>query len=468
MGMYIKETIKHHHLVDALLNGKMGLEKEALRALSDSKLALTDHPSGLGDRKIHPYIQTDYGESQPEVITPPLAPYERSYQWLQALNHVLIDSLNEEEYLWPFSVPCKLPADDEIVISKFTSQAEKDYRANTAVKYGKKRQLITGVHINYSFSDELIERLFECQKRFKTLKSFKNELYLTLASNFLRYQWLLIYLFGATPVAEDNLFDSVFFENKDHPTKPMRSLRNSSYGFGNRPGLTVRYDKVDHYVKDIKQAVQLGLLFEEREFYGSVRLRGKSKTTSSLLKDGIQYLEIRSFDNDPFCFAGLSEKTLHFVHLFMLTLVCLPKKASKNEVLIGNQMTQVVASEHPYDTTNLHEEGEWLLDQMQHLVDEYALQKRYNDTVQFAREWLEDPTQTISAQIMRSIEDGNSFLELGERLGRLHKQDRMSDKNLSGFSHLDKNTQNQLFSLLQQGKIVYPEQFANGDNKLSV
>lgn len=466
--MYIKETIKHHHLVDALLNGKVGLEKEALRATSHGKLALTDHPAVLGDRRIHPYIQTDYGESQPEVITPPFTPYYLSYQWLLALSHVLISSLDEEEYLWPFSVPGRLPSDDKIELSKYTSLKEKNYRAKTALKYGKKRQLVSGVHINYSFSDELIEHLFQYQTQFKTFKSFKNELYLILSSNFLRYQWLLIYLFGATPVAEEHLFDSAFFENKNSPTHPMRSIRNSSYGFNNRPGIIVRYDKVEHYVNDIRQAVKLGLLLQEREFYGNIRLRGKRKETSSLLEEGIQYLEIRSFDNDPFCFTGLSEKALHFIHLFILTMFCLPEKASNNKILKGDQVAQHVANENPFDRTILYEEGEWLLDQMQLLIDDLSLPASYNDTVQFAKEWLRDPSQTISAQIMRSLEMGQSFLELGESLGHVHKEKIATKETLSGFSHLDAEMQDKLFLMLQKGEIVHPEQFTSGDNKLSV
>ena len=47
------------------------------------------------------------------------------------------------------------------------------------------------------------------------------------------------------------------------------------------------------------------------------QLRGVVKDSASLLEDGIQYLEMRSFDNNPFEVSGLSEEMLQFVHLFL-------------------------------------------------------------------------------------------------------------------------------------------------------
>lgn len=458
--MNVKGNIKRYHLIGELLNGRIGLERESLRATVQAQLALTAHPAVLGDRTIHPYIQTDYSESQPEVITPPLQPYYLSYEWLRALSHVLLHSLEKEEYLWPFSVPCQLPPDEQILLSTFTSQAEKEYRTQIANKYGKKRQLLTGVHINYSFSDKLVQQLFLIQTDFKTEQEFRDELYLILASNFSHYQWLLTYLFGATPMAEDSFFDAKFFEDRKKPLRPMRSLRNSSYGFSNRPGIVVRYDKVENYVQDIRQAVRLGLLLQEREFYGNIRLRGKEKATNSLLQDGVQYLEIRSFDIDPFTYVGLSEGMFHFVHLFLLTLACLPK-ATNSEVLKGNQNAEYVAGESPYERTDLFEEGKWLLDQMQLLVDQFALPENYNQVVQFAREWLGNPEKTVSARVMRTIEAQGSFLEVGESLGQLHKAERKRDATLPGFHHVDKKVQDELFVLFQKGKIVHQEQLVD-------
>src|SRR5699024_6702488 len=103
---------------------------------------------------------------------------------------------------------------------------------------------------------------------------------------------------------EENFFTGPFFKNKNIPIEPMRSLRNSKFGFTNHPKVIVRYDSIENYVTDLQQAVQAGKLKKEREYYGAVRFRGIVKESVSLLADGIQYLEMRSFDNNPFEISG--------------------------------------------------------------------------------------------------------------------------------------------------------------------
>lgn len=55
-----------------LREGCFGLEKENVRVNQDGTLALTPHPAVFGDKGKHPYITTDFSESQVEMITPPL------------------------------------------------------------------------------------------------------------------------------------------------------------------------------------------------------------------------------------------------------------------------------------------------------------------------------------------------------------------------------------------------------------
>ena len=453
--MNLLQIIKENHLVDLLVNGTFGLEKEGLRAVSPAKLATSMHPESLGNREVNPHIKTDYGEAQPEIITPPLAPYAKAHNWLQTLSYVLLANLPEEEYMWPFSVPCQLPEDERLInISNTTNQELAEYRLYTASKYGKKRQLVNGIHINYSFDSNFLELLFANQQEFETLENMRNELYLKLASNFLRYQWLLVYLFGATPVAEDNFFDAPFFKDQPLPTEPMRSLRNSKYGFTNNPKVTVRYDSVENYAFDLQQAVKEGLLKKEREFYGSVRLRGIVKDSVSLLENGIQYLEIRSFDNDPFEVSGISEENLQFIHLFFITMLCLPEKVDAKETEKGNELTKKVASEHPFSKTTVLEEGYWLLGQMQKVITTFELPYDYAELVNLAAKALEFPEKTIAGQINLILESGTSLLTMGEELGLQHKKDLLSIKALPGFEHLSLAQQLQIVNSLQLGSAI--------------
>lgn len=444
-------TIKNNHLTHLFVNGNFGLEKEGLRATLPFHLAPTMHPESLGDREVNPHIKTDYGEAQPEIITPPLAPYTNAHNWLQSLSKVLSACLPEDEYMWPFSVPCQLPEEQLINISMTTNPELATYRLYTAARYGKKRQLVNGIHINYSFDERFLDRLFAEMNNTETVEQLRDKLYLKLASNFLRYQWLLIYLFGATPVAEADFFDAPFFKNKDLPTEPMRSLRKSQFGFTNDPKVVVRYDSIDHYAGDLQEAVATGVLEKEREYYGDVRLRGKVKDTSSLLEDGIQYLEFRSFDNDPYHISGLTMETLQFVHLFFLTMLTLPDKASPEETEKGNDLTKLVAQENPLSKTALYDEGIWLCKQMTHIVEELALQDGYGELVQNAISQLDQPEMTIAGRIMTDINDDSNLLDFGYALGVEHKKEILAFDGMPGFEHLEPAQAQHLFNIIQMG-----------------
>ena len=63
------------------------------------------------------------------------------------------------------------------------------------------------------------------------------------------YRWLLTYLFGASPIAEEN-----YFKKGDKLIHPVRSLRQSKkYGFGSN--FTPDYTDVESYFARIKRAV---------------------------------------------------------------------------------------------------------------------------------------------------------------------------------------------------------------------
>ena len=53
---------------------------------------------------------------------------------------------------------------------------------------------------------DLVEALFKESDQTDMI-AFKNALYLKLAQNYLRYRWVITYLFGAAPVAEQGFFD---------------------------------------------------------------------------------------------------------------------------------------------------------------------------------------------------------------------------------------------------------------------
>ena len=182
---------------DEILAGSFGIEWESLRAKEDGKLSLTPHPAIFGDKLTNPVITTDFSESQIEIITPTFDTIDEAYDTFSLLADLVNASLPDDEYLWFQSIPCILPYWDRIPIAQYSEDGvdNQKYREDLAMKYGVKKQMISGVHFNFSFSDNFLKKLYSLEKSNATFKEFKNDIYLKIARNYLRYCWLIIYLF---------------------------------------------------------------------------------------------------------------------------------------------------------------------------------------------------------------------------------------------------------------------------------
>ena len=99
-----------------LLKGNFGLEKESLRITRDGNFALSLHP--FPDT---PNIVYDFCENQTEINTD-VAPSAEEAQKLLAFHtrqiHRKLVSLDEPEYMWPFSNPPFIPNEHDIPIEK--------------------------------------------------------------------------------------------------------------------------------------------------------------------------------------------------------------------------------------------------------------------------------------------------------------------------------------------------------------
>ena len=161
---------------DELLKGSFGIEREALRVTPQGKLAVTKHPEVFGSKLMHPYITTDFSESQVELITPAFDNIQETYDFLNTLYD--ITALNiADEYLWPQSMPCDIPEDKHIPIAQFEDceacHKARIYREELFKKYGGKKQLISGIHFNFSFDESMFERLYETLKPHMNYKGDK-------------------------------------------------------------------------------------------------------------------------------------------------------------------------------------------------------------------------------------------------------------------------------------------------------
>lgn len=313
----------YEKLKKELKNGLIGIEKENVRVDRDGKLAMTKHPTVFGMKDGHPYIQADFSESQIEMITPPLPSIEEAYHFLENIHDVITVEL-EDEYLWPSSMPPLLPNDESVIpIAIFENKRAMQYREQLAAKYGRKRQLICGVHANISFNDEFFLLLKEWKKSTLPFRQFKDSIYIQMARAFLHYVPSLTKLTGASPVIHSS-FDDVSIKHGEkiagdsYQLEGLPSIRNSKYGYTNNSSLSVSFTSLEAYIKDLKKWMAEGVIQNEKEFYCPVRLKSRGETLQSLEKNGIDYLEIRLLDLNPLEKIGISKQALYLLRALLI------------------------------------------------------------------------------------------------------------------------------------------------------
>lgn len=447
--MKIQHLIKQHHLGLLFRQGSFGFEKESQRVHADGSIVTTPHPKSFGSRSYHPYIQTDFAESQLELITPPNKKVEDSLRWLSAIHEVVLRSLPDDEYIFPLSMPAGLPPAEKIKVAQLDDPADVAYREHLVKSYGTYKQMVSGIHYNFQLNADLIQTLLKAQSKYQSAVEFQNDLYLKMAKNFLRYQWILLYLLSATPIVDKN-----YFKDGISPLKPnqyVRSLRSSQYGYVNAPEIIVSYDSVEKYVETLEHWVIEGKLIAEKEFYSNVRLRG-AKKAREFLDNGIQYLEFRLFDLNPFEPYGINLEDAKFIHHFILLMIWLDETADQQAVELGKARLAEVAWEDPRSQTAYRAEGEAILNQLLIMLEQIGAEDEIARIVKDKLAQFIDPEQTLCGRLVNALEHAGGYQRLGAELALRNKQQAFERfYALSAFDNMELSTQALLFDLIQKG-----------------
>ena len=432
--MEIKKIIKNNQLEELFSKVTIGLEKEGQRILEDGHISKTNHPKVLEPRHEHPYIQTDFAESQIELITTPENSEKDVIRVLNAIHEVTLKNMPEDEYLWPLSIPAILPDVDDIKVAQFEKEWDIEYREYLVEKYGKYKQMVSGIHYNFQIDDTFMQRVAEITNN--SVVNVKNDIYMKLARQFLRYQWLLVYLYGASPLAEDK-----YFTDGIKPEGYARSLRTSKFGYVNEDDIVVSYSSLEKYISDLTGYVKNNKLIAEKEFYSSVRFRG-ADTVADLPEKGIKYIEFRLFDLNPFAPFGILEKDVRFIHLFIKTLVWMEEVDKETSQELGKEYSEKVALSNPLNKLTYLEEGLEILDNMKSLVRELSLPESDILLIEEKENELIDPSLTIAAKLIREYEKEGTLLDLGVRLAKKYKDDALKEYySLSAYSNMELSTQ---------------------------
>jgi glutamate--cysteine ligase len=346
---------------------RRGIEKESLRVRPDGALAVTPHPQGLGSALTHPHITTDFCESQLELITGVHASAQACMDEITDIHQVVFRNI-QDEMLWCASMPCGLPRDDAIPIGQYGSanigRAKSIYRTGLGYRYGRRMQTISGIHYNFSLPDEAWPLL-----------GFPgpNQGYFALIRNFRRHAWLLFYLFGASPAV-----CSSFVEGRDHKLEQLKpgtlylpyatTLRMGRLGYQSdaQSSIAASFNSLDAYGASLEEALlkpypayerigirdasgeyrQLAtsLLQIENEFYGKIRpkrrIRSGERPLHALRERGVEYVEVRLMDLDPFAPVGITVPTMRLLDVFLMH--CLlsesaPDTPSESDAIARNQ-----------------------------------------------------------------------------------------------------------------------------------
>lgn len=470
MGMLNRELLQlvmDNSLYKDIWRGNFGLEKENNRVDVNGKLALTPHPKAFGSKMENPYIKTDFSESQIEMITPVLETTDEAYKFLETIHDIVTLELNEE-YLWPSSNPPALPGDEEIPIALMNDLREDNYRLQLADKYGRKRQLISGLHYNFSFNEEFLKRLYKALDIDKNFKDFKDSIYLKVARNVLKYRWLLIYLTGASPVFNKTYIKkcvqlSEHFDEESHFFSNMNSLRNSVCGYRNEKLLCVSYDSVEEYVRDLQSLVKSKELLNTREYYSPVRIKPAKgrQIDQALLQDGIAYLELRMIDLNPLYKIGVSRESLKFVHLFLVFMILIEdgpygeeeqKVAALNhDSLIMNGLQGSLFGEEESYTT-LKEKAITLINEMEQMLQMLkSSDETFMRLLEQEKQKIKRPELSFGAIVKSEIQQSSYLSYHMDKAKQYAKESKASGYQFIGYEDLELSTQLLLKAAIKRG-----------------
>lgn len=307
-----------------LLEGQFGLERENLRVTTKGFLSHTPHP--FPDDK---HIVRDFSECQTEINTSPCSSAQEAVDELIRHDHTIqrgLYRLPEREYLWPFSNPPYIRSEEDIPVAQFAGQEEKTaYRAYLSDRYGRYIMTFSGIHVNFSFLEQLIERNFELDDE-TDYQTYKNKLYLTLAERASSYGWILTAVTAASPIMDSSYVEKGIL-GEDTFFNGMASLRSSEFGYWNFFAPIFDYSSICGYVDSIKKYVEEGFLAQPSELYYPIRLKSAGLyDLDSMRKNGASHIELRMFDLNPLVPHGLDVRDVEFAHLLLIWLICTEHK----------------------------------------------------------------------------------------------------------------------------------------------
>jgi len=434
---------------------RRGIERETLRLKPDGTLSQQDHPLALGSALTHPLITTDFSEALLEFITPATDSIETTIAQLTDIHRFAMRQLGEER-LGAGSMPGFIQHQDEIRLAYYgesnVGKMKTLYRQGLKNRYGSMMQAISGVHFNFSIPETFWAGYQQLLGDTQPLQDFISAQYLHLIRNYKRYVWLIVYLFGASPAMCQSFLQGrqskYSFQTLGKGTLYLpyaTSLRMSDLGYTNsaQSSLAITYNSLPDYIRGLHQAITtpsqeydaIGLekdgqyqqlngniLQIENEFYSTIRpkrtIKSGERPTCALAKRGVEYIEVRALDVNPFSAVGITAEQMRFLDVFLLYCLLSDSPAlSKEQQTITEQNLKRVVAEGRKPTLEL-KDGEHMRlmqDWAEEIFAELSPLAAWFD-VQFEsqhyqhdlHQWylsLLDPSRTLSGKVLGHLQD---------------------------------------------------------------
>ena len=347
-----------HNLADLQLASaiRRGIERECLRVSAKGEIAQTPHHKALGSALTHPYITTDYSESLLEFITPTFQDPKELLSFLKNLHLFTLKHIGDE-FFWNNSMPCFLKKNHQVPIAYYgksnIGKMKTIYRKGLLHRYGSSMQVISGVHFNFSITDECFEKLRQKERFRGELRDYKSQKYMATIRNLHKHSWVVPYLLGSSPaICQSFLNRSPHHYGLIHLDKQgtlsypgATSLRLSQIGYTNirQSQVNISYNSLEDYIKGLRKSIvkhdenwqKIGIkkngkyqqlnnniLQLENEYYSGVRPKcladsGESPT-NALIRRGVEYIELRSVDINSFSPIGIDLNQVLFLDVFLL------------------------------------------------------------------------------------------------------------------------------------------------------
>lgn len=430
------------------LNGlRRGIEKESLRVNPDGTLSTRPHPVSLGSPLTHPHITTDFSEAQLELITDVHDSAQGALNQLEYVHRFVYRGIGEE-LLWTASMPCLLPADGDIPVGRYGTSniatAKTVYRLGLGHRYGRLMQTISGIHYNFSVPESFWPVLAGAVAAQPDV-DFRTRSYFALIRNFRRYSWLLIYLFGASPVLCKS-----FLKHRPHRLDCFdegslylpyaTSLRMGRLGYQSdaQSELHISYNSLEQYARTMRRALtrpyppyekigvkvngeyrqlNTALLQIENEFYGTIRpkqpVEPEERPLKALTGRGVEYVEVRCLDLNPFLQVGIDVPQMRFLDTFLLycLIAASPPDSEQESRMIGENQLRVVEQGRRDDLELDRSSGPvtralWSREILESCRSLAELLDRAHGRHDYTRAWeeqrakVEDPSLTPSARML--------------------------------------------------------------------